>query len=236
MSKRISLISGASRGIGRAIATRLAREDHFVMLLARNAEEINELEFEIDQSGGKALSFQVDIGDEDQVGEVVAQVMRDFRRIDTVINNAGMGIFKHAEEITAAEWTQLMDTNVKGSFLLTRAALPHLKAAGAGHIVGIASDVSRRTFATGSLYCASKYAQDAFFAALRREVRPSGVKVSVLYPGLVDTFFSDNQPGLPEHAYYLQPQDIADAVSYVLNAPPHVVIDELMLHPIGQEW
>lgn len=234
--KRITLISGASRGIGRAIATRLAREEHFVMLLARNAEEISELEFEIDQAGGKALSFNADVTDEAQVAEVVAQVMRDFRRIDAVVNNAGIGIFKNAEDISADEWTQVMNTNVKGSFLLTRAALPHLKAAGSGHIIGIASDVSKRTFATGGLYCASKYAQDAFFAALRREVRPLGVKVSVLYPGLVDTFFHDGQPGQPERGYYLQPSDIADAVSYVLNAPAHVVIDELMLHPIGQEW
>ena len=236
MTKRISLISGASRGIGRAIAARLAHEGHFVMLLARNAEEISELEFEIDQAGGKALSFQADVSDEAQVNEVIAQVVRDFRRIDTVINNAGFGIFKPAEDLTVAEWSQLMDTNVKGSFLLTRAALPHMRAAGSGHIVGIASDVARRTMANGSLYCASKYAQDAFFSALRREVRPHGIKVSVLYPGLVDTYFHEGQPGLPEHGYYLQPKDIADAVSYILNAPPHVVVDELMIHPLGQDY
>jgi len=234
--KKITIISGASRGIGRAIAAQLAREEHFVMLLARNAEEIGELEFEIDQAGGKALSFVADISDEGAVNEVVAQVMRDFRRIDCVINNAGVGVFKPAEEIESEDWDKVMDVNVKGSFLLTKAALPHMKAVGAGHIIGIASDVSKRTFAKGSLYTASKYAQHAFFESLRREVRALGIKVSVVYPGLVDTWFHDGAPGQPQREQYLRPADIASAVSYILNAPPHVLIDELMIHPMCQEW
>jgi NADP-dependent 3-hydroxy acid dehydrogenase YdfG len=236
MNKLVTIISGASRGIGRAIATRLARENHFVLLLARNSEEISELELEIDSAGGKALSFAVDVSNEKQVNEVVDQAIRDFGRIDNVINNAGIGIFKEVENLTEDEWTRVMDVNVKGSFLLTKAVLPHMKSAGSGHIVGIASDVSKRTFAEGSLYCASKYAQHAFFEALRREVRSKGIKVSVIYPGLVDTFFHEGDPGQPHRAQYLQPLDIADAVSYVLNAPRHVIIDELMLHPMKQEW
>lgn len=236
MNKPVTIISGASRGIGRAVATRLARENHFVLLLARNAEEISELELEIDSAGGKALSFAVDIANEKQVNEVVEQAIRDFGRIDTVINNAGIGIFKEADNFSEEEWSRVMDVNVKGSFLLSKAVLPHMKAAGCGHIVGIASDVSKRTFAEGSLYCASKYAQHAFFEALRREVRSKGIKVSMIYPGLVDTYFHEGDPGQPHRAQYLQPNDIADAVSYVLNAPRHVIIDELMLHPMVQEW
>lgn len=236
MDKKITLISGASRGIGRAIATRLTREQHFVMLLARNSEELSELEFEIDQAGGKSLSFPIDIASEKQVNETVDQILRDFGRIDTVINNAGIGIFKPADELAASDWDRVMEVNVKGSFLLSKAALPAMKKAGAGHIVGVASDVSKRTFATGSLYTASKYAQHAFFESLRREVRKLGIKVSVIYPGLVDTYFHDGPPGQAHRTGYLQPTDIADAVAYVLNAPPHVVVDELMLHPMIQEW
>lgn len=234
--KKITIISGASRGIGRAVAAQLAREDHFVMLLARNAEEIGELEFEIDQAGGKALSFVADISNELEVNDVIAQVMRDFHRIDCVINNAGIGVFKPADEIDAEDWDKVMDVNVKGSFLLTKAALPHMKAAGSGHIIGIASDVAKRTFATGSLYTASKYAQHAFFEALRREVRSLGIKVSVIYPGLVDTWFHDGAPGQQKREQYLKGDDIANAVSYILHAPPHVLIDELMIHPMCQEW
>lgn len=236
MDKQVTLISGASRGIGRAAATRLARENHFVMLLARNGEELNELELYIDEAGGKSLSFPLDIADETQVNDCVAKIMCDFGRIDNVVNNAGIGIFKNADELSAEDWDRVMEVNVKGSFLLSKAALPHMKAAGKGHIVGIASDVSKRTFATGSLYTASKYAQHAFFESLRREVRSLGIKVSVIYPGLVDTFFHTGEPGQPQRAGYLRPTDIADAIAYVLNAPPHVIVDELVLHPMVQEW
>jgi NADP-dependent 3-hydroxy acid dehydrogenase YdfG len=236
MDKKITLISGASRGIGRAVAFQLAREGHFVVLLARNAEEIRELEFEIDSAGWKARSFALDISDEAQVNAAVEQVIADFGRIDCVINNAGIGVFKAAETISEAEWNTLMDVNVKGSFLLTKAALPHLKTAGRGHILAVASDVSKRTFPNGSLYCASKYAQDAFFSALRKEVRPHGIKVSVVYPGLVDTHFHKREQGNPAQADYLNPGDIAAAISYILNAPAHVVVDELMIHPLSQEY
>lgn len=236
MTKKITIISGASRGIGRAVSLRLAHEDHFVIILARNAEEIGELEHEIDEAGGKALSFVCDITDKKQVDEAVGQVLRDFKRIDCLINNAGMGIFKSADALTPEDWDRVMDVNVKGSFLLTNAVLPAMKASGAGHILGIASDVSKRTFATGSLYTASKYAQHAFFESLRREVRSLGIKVSVIYPGLVDTYFHGVAQGEAGQAKFLHPEDIAAAVSYVLNAPPHVLIDEIMLHPMSQEW
>lgn len=236
MTKKITLISGASRGIGRAVSLRLAREGHFVVVLARNAEEIGELEHEIDESGGKALAIACDITDQLQVNQAVAQVLHDFKRIDCVVNNAGIGVFKPAEDLSHEDWTQVMDVNVKGTFLLTRAVLPHMKSVGAGHILGIASDVSKRTFAQGSLYTASKYAQHAFFESLRREVRSLGIKVSVVYPGLVDTFFHGDDQGEAKQAKFLHADDIASAVSYILHAPPHVLIDELMIHPMSQEW
>lgn len=234
--KKITLISGASRGIGRAVAQQLAKEGHFCMLMARNAEELGELENDIDTAGGKSVSFPLDISNPDQVNEAVAKIVRDFGRIDHVINNAGLGAFKPAEQLSDAEWDTVMDVNVKGSFLLTKAALPHMKAAKSGHILAIASDVSKRTFPNGSLYCASKYAQDAFFSALRKEVRADGIKVSIIYPGLVDTYFHDGVPGQPHRAQYLQADDIAAAASYILNAPAHVVVDELMIHPLSQDY
>lgn len=235
MSK-IALVSGASRGIGRETARQLARAGYFVALLARNAEELDELEMDIDQTSGKSKAYPVDIADGDAVDRIVRQIISDFGHIDLVVNNAGIGAFKPVEDITAAEWERLMDVNVKGSFNLTKAVLPYMKARGAGHVVAVASDVSKRTFAGGSLYCASKYAQDAFFKSLRQEVQELGVKVSVIYPGLVDTFFHEGTPGTPERAGYLRDMDIAHAVMYVVEAPAHVVIDEIMLHPMCQKW
>ena len=236
MEKKITIITGASRGIGKAIAFKLAKEGHFTILLARNREEIEEIEFQIDETGGKALAIPTDVADEKEVQAAIEQVIRDFGRIDCIINNAGLGIFKNAEEFTLGEWATVMETNVKGTFLLTKAALPYMKAAKKGHIIGIASDVSKRTFAGGSLYCASKYAQDAFLTAVRKEARQSGVKVSVVYPGLVDTFFHGRPEGAEYQQEYLHPQDIASAVSYILSAPEHVVVDELMIHPMSQDY
>jgi NADP-dependent 3-hydroxy acid dehydrogenase YdfG len=236
MSKKITIITGASRGIGKATAFQLAKEGHFTILLARNREEIEEIEFQIDELGGKSLAIPTDIGDEQEVKAAVAQVIRDFGHIDHVINNAGLGIFKPAEDILLGEWTTVMETNVKGTFLLTKAVIPHMKLAKKGHIIGVASDVSKRVFANGSLYCASKYAQDAFLSAVRKEVRQFGVKVSVIYPGLVDTHFHGRIEGAAHQSAYLNPSDIAAAVSYILNAPAHVVVDELMIHPISQEY
>jgi NADP-dependent 3-hydroxy acid dehydrogenase YdfG len=234
--KKISIVTGASRGIGREIATRLAKEGHFVALVARNEEEIRELEFEIDSSGGKSRGYPIDLTDEAAVEAMVADLRAQFGRIDVLVNNAGIGIFKPGHTLRTEEWDRVFDVNVRGSFLMTKAVLPAMLEAKSGHIVAIASDVSKRTFANGSLYCASKYAQDAFFSGLRKEVRASGVKVSVVYPGLVDTFFHDGSPGQPHRAAYLQPHDIADSVAYILNAPAHVVIDELMIHPLVQEY
>jgi NADP-dependent 3-hydroxy acid dehydrogenase YdfG len=234
--KKVSIISGASRGIGREIAFRLAKRGNFVALLARNAEELGELEHDIDSRGGKSKAYPVDISNESQVVEAVEAITKDLGPIQHVVNNAGIGVFKPAELITTAEWEQVMDVNVKGTFLLTKAALPHLLAQGGGHVLGIASDVSKRTFPHGSLYCASKYAQDAFFSSLRREVRSKGVKVSVIYPGLVDTYFHGLDAGAEKQEKYLSSGDIADAVEYILYAPQHVIIDELMLHPMSQEW
>lgn len=234
--KKISIVTGASRGIGREIATRLAKEGHFVALVARNEEEIRELEFEIDSAGGKSRGYPLDLSDEAAVEAMVAELRAQFGRIDILVNNAGIGVFKQGYTISTEEWDRVFEVNVRGSFLMTRAVLPAMLEAGAGHVVAIASDVSKRTFANGALYCASKYAQDAFFSGLRKEVRASGIKVSVVYPGLVDTFFHDGNPGQPHRAEYLKPHDIADAVAYILNAPAHVVIDELMLHPLVQDY
>jgi NADP-dependent 3-hydroxy acid dehydrogenase YdfG len=234
--KKVSIVSGASRGIGREIAFRLAQRGNFVALLARNTEELEELEHDIDSKGGKSKAYPLDISDERQVTEAVAAIAKDLGTIQHVVNNAGIGVFKPTQLISSAEWEQVMDVNVKGTFLLTKAALPYLLEQKSGHILGIASDVSKRTFPNGSLYCASKYAQDAFFAALRREVRSQGVKVSVIYPGLVDTFFHGLDAGTEKQAQYLSSGDIADAAAYILYAPQHVIIDELMLHPMSQEW
>ena len=232
LTNQVAIISGASRGIGKATALLLALQGATVVAVARSGPELSDLTLKT-----RGLSIVADIADAEDAQHVIDETLRHYGRLDILICNAGVGSFAELEQFEAEEWDRIFATNVKGTFLLCKAAVPHFKAQRRGHIVGIASDVSKRTFAHGSAYGASKYAQDALLASLRKEVRPHGVKVSTIYPGLVDTYFNDTTPGSPEaEKTHLRPADVAQAVRYVLEAPAHVVIDELMLHPLTQEW
>ncbi len=232
LTNQVVIISGASRGIGKATALLLALQGATVVAVARSEQELSDLTHKT-----RGLSIVADIADEDDARHVVAETLRRYGRLDILVCNAGVGSFAELEQFTGEEWDRIFDTNVKGTFLLCKAAVPHFKTQKRGHIVGIASDVAKRTFAHGTAYGASKYAQDALLANLRKEVRPHGIKVSTIYPGLVDTYFNDTTPGSAEaEKTHLRPADVAQAVRYVLEAPAHVVIDELMLHPLTQEW
>ncbi|MGI4743273.1 MAG: SDR family oxidoreductase [Janthinobacterium lividum] len=231
LTNQVVLITGASRGIGRATALLLALQGAHVVLVARSDDELLDL-----AAKTQGLPLVADVTDEADVKHVVEETIRHFGRLDAVVCNAGVGTFNELEHFSLEEWERMFATNVRGTFLLCKYAVPHFKARHKGHIVGITSDVAKRTFPNGTAYGASKFAQDALLGSLRKEVRPHGIKVSTIYPGLVDTHFN-GQPGGEITAHtHLRPQDVAQAVRYVLEAPPHVVIDELMLHPMTQEW
>ncbi|OJJ17259.1 short-chain dehydrogenase [marine bacterium AO1-C] len=234
--QKTAIITGASRGIGRAIALELAQQGIYVILIARNSQELTELQTQVEQKGGKADFYALDIAQANEVKSTVEQILDKHSQIDYLINNAGVGSFQEFETFEEAELDRIMNVNIKGTFLLTKELVLHMKSRKQGHIVTIASDVSKRTFPNGSVYCASKYAQDALMSALRKEVRSFGIKVSTIYPGLVDTHFNGNQPGEPDNKNWLKPEDIAQSVSYVLSAPAHVVVDELMIHPLEQDY
>lgn len=230
------LITGASKGIGRALALKLAAEGANLALVARSRDELEDLNNEIQELGGHAQIFVGDVADEALATKAVADTVAAYGKLDAVVNNAGFGIFKQAEHLSVEEWNSVFETNVKGTFLFSREAVQAMKQSGGGHIVNVASDVAKRVFDGGSLYCASKFAQDAFSMALRKEVRPFKIKVSVLYSGLVDTHFHARPQGDPYHADWLTPENVADSIHFVLSAPVHVVIDELMVHPLSQAY
>ncbi|GAB2690863.1 oxidoreductase [Hymenobacter frigidus] len=232
LTDQVAIVTGASRGIGKAISLLLALQGAKVVAVARSEDELIEL-----TNKTQGLGIVADVADESDAVHVVAETLRQYGRLDIVVCNAGVGSFNELENFSDAEWDRIFDTNVKGTFLLCKAVVPYFKAQKKGHIVGITSDVAKRTFAHGTAYGASKYAQDAVLGSLRKEVRPHGIKVSTIYPGLVDTYFNDTRPGSAEaEKTHLRPADVAQAVRYVLEAPAHVVIDELMLHPLTQEW
>ena len=236
LKNKTILITGASKGIGRALALMLAAEGCNLGLVARSEAELVQLKVEVEQLGVKALIFAGDVADSQAAQNAINSVQNSFGNLYAVVNNAGFGVFKQAENIDAEEWDSVMNTNVKGTFLYSKFALPHMRTQGEGHIINVASDVAKRVFDGGSLYCASKYAQDAFSMALRKEVRKYGIKVSVVYSGLVDTHFHAHEQGDAKADLWLKDKDVADAILYILTAPKHVVIDELMLHPLSQDY
>ncbi len=232
------IISGASRGIGRATALLLAQHGANVVATARNVTDLKELE-KIATEGsvrGKIITVAGDVASEADMEAVVKTALDHFSHLDVVINNAGYGVFKNVEEITVDEWDGVMATNVKGTFVLTKAALPALKAQGSGHVIVVASDVAKRTFAGGSLYTASKYAQEAFMGALRKEVRSFGIKVTGVYSGLVDSHFHEKGHGHETSKNWLKNEDMAESMLFIVSRPAHVVIDEFMVHPLEQEY
>lgn len=233
LENKTVIISGASRGIGRATALLLAQNGANVVITARNVIELKQVEAE---GNGRIVAVPGDVSSEVDMQRVVQTALDRFGRLDVVINNAGYGVFKNVDEISVDEWDELMATNVKGTFLLTKAALPTLKAQGSGHVVVVASDVAKRTFAGGSLYTASKYAQEAFTGALRKEVRPFGIKVTGVYSGLVDSHFHEKGHGHETSQKWLKNEDMAESMLFIVSRPAHVVIDEFMVHPLEQEY
>ena len=164
------LITGASKGIGRSLALLLSEKGANLSLIARSEIELLSLKAEIEVIGTKAEIFVGSVSDEAFVKSTIASTVEKFGSIDGLVNNAGFGIFQQATEISTADWDSIYDTNVKGTFLFCRETIPLMKQNGGGHIINVASDVAKRVFDGGSLYCSSKYAQDAFSMALRKEV------------------------------------------------------------------
>jgi NADP-dependent 3-hydroxy acid dehydrogenase YdfG len=231
LKDKIIILTGASKGIGRALAIQAAQQGAHLALVARSKTELKSVQAACMAHGAKCLIFVGNVSNEKLANETI----ETFGGIDFMINNAGYGIFGPTESYSAEAWSDVYDTNVKGTFLFSKAVLPAMKAAGRGHIINVASDVAKRVFDGGSLYCSSKFAQDAFSAALRKEVRKDGIKVSVVYSGLVDTTFHPN-PGEESKKTWLTDTDMADSILFIMSQPAHVVIDELMIHPLSQDY
>jgi NADP-dependent 3-hydroxy acid dehydrogenase YdfG len=216
MPRPTAVITGASKGIGRAIAIRLAKA-YDIVAVARSANELSELAREIEQAGAKCQTHAIDITDPaavtDALGGVDAQIL---------VNNAGIGIMKPFAELTRDEWRSMVDLNFNALFDVTRAVLPGMIARQSGHIVVIGSIAGRSAFTGGTCYTATKAAVQAFTESLMLELREHHYKVSVVNPGGVATDFGSG--GFGDQSWKLQPRDVANAVAAVIDTPPEVLI------------
>ncbi|ACJ34689.1 Short-chain alcohol dehydrogenase [Anoxybacillus flavithermus WK1] len=228
---QVAIVTGASRGIGLAIAHKLA-EQGMQLVLIGSSSDIHRVGDQLKD----VKTFQVDVSNEQQMNEVVEATIAAFGRIDLLVNNAGIGVFKSVEETTVEEWKRLFEVNVQGVFIGTKAVLPQMKKQRSGTIITVSSDVGRYTIANGSAYTATKYAVQGFSGSVAQEVRPYGIRVGTINPGMVDTYFANSTQGLPEKAEWLKAEDVAEAVVYMASAPKHMLVDEIVLHPLIQTY
>lgn len=214
-----AVVTGASRGIGRAIARRLAA-DHHVVAVARSRRELEDLAAEIRAGGGECTPVSADVTDGPAVERALGGI-----EADVLVNNAGVGHLKPFLEITPAEWQQMLDVNLTGIFHVTRALLPGMMDRERGHVVIIGSIAGRSAFKGGTAYGATKHALMGFAESLMLEARERDVKVSLVNPGSVRTGFGRGE--LAGKDWALAAEDVADAVAYVLATPPNVLVHRL---------
>lgn len=214
MPQPIAVVTGASRGIGRAIALRLAG-DFEIVAAARSRDELEKLAHEIESCGGVCHPCPVDLTDPAAVhatlGTVDAQVL---------VNNAGVGMLKPFMELGRDEWTSMVNLNFTALFDVTRAIVPAMIARKSGHVVIVGSISGRSAFVGGTCYAATKAAANSFAESLMLELRDFGVKVSVVNPGSVATHFSERS----DASWMLAPQDVANTVAAVVATPPDVLM------------
>jgi NADP-dependent 3-hydroxy acid dehydrogenase YdfG len=227
----VLLITGASSGIGAATARRAAETGYRLVLAARREDRLREL---ADELGGaqRAIAVRCDVSDWEDDQALAQAALDSFGRLDAVFANAGFGAQRGFLEESVEHWRSMVLTNVLGTALTIRATLPHLLERGSGHFL-ITSSVAGRRALPGSLYSATKWAVTAMGEALRAELRQmhdnTGIRVTLIEPGMTDTEFFDRRP---QNA--LADDDLARAVIYALSQPEHVDVNEILIRPSSQ--
>ena len=218
----IALITGASRGIGRSTALRLAK-DHDIIALARTAADLESLKAEIEKSGSSCRTIVVDLADHDATDRALAGV-----QCDVLVNNAGVGPIKPFLSLSRQEWHSIVDVNFNSMFHVTRAVLPGMIERRRGHVIIVGSISGRSAFVGGTAYAASKHAVAAFAECLMLEVREHGVRVSTINPGSVATAFSERA----DASWMLSPDEVADSIAHILGTPPDVLVHSLEIRAL----
>jgi 3-oxoacyl-[acyl-carrier protein] reductase len=224
---RVAIVTGAGRGIGRAIALTLAGHGARLSLAARREPALQAIAAQIETKGGQATCLPTDVSREPEVVRLVQDTVARFGRLDIVVNNAGLGIFGPLAEMTAEEWDSVMAVNARGPFLLCREAIPYLRQQPQSFIVNISSVVGIKGYANQAAYSASKHALMGMSAALAKEVQADGIRVHAICPGGVDTpMVRQARPDL-DPSVLMDPQEIADLVLFLVTRQGKALIDQV---------
>ncbi len=219
-----ALITGASRGIGRAIALALARS-HDLILTARSANDLADVAVAATALDASCRTVPLDLRDPGAIANELGGLTPD-----VLINNAGLAVMKPFLQLTADEWHSQVDVNINALYHVTRAVLPAMVARGTGHVITIGSLAGRNTFVGGSCYSGTKHFVMGFTESLMLEVRDAGVKVSVVMPGSVDT---DLFPEGTDRSWMLEPEDVAAVVANMVNTPAHALQARVEVRPLS---
>jgi NADP-dependent 3-hydroxy acid dehydrogenase YdfG len=237
LSGKVALITGASAGIGQACARALAEEGARLVLTSRRQERLNELKQEAEKLGTQAISVVGDAREESTAKKTVEAAKQAFGQIDILINNTGVGNYKNLIDTSAEEYDDMMDTNVRSTFLFTRHAVPVMLEQKQGTILMISSMAGVYGFGGEAVYCATKFAQVGFAQALDRELRPHGIKVGVICPGGVKTEFALGRGRTQEgvsNSDMLEPEDVAGAVLLACKQSPGSRIIEIQMRTMAE--
>jgi len=229
LAGQVAVVTGASRGIGLAIARRLGQMGARVSLCARNAANLERAASGLRAAGIQLLALRTDVTRGDEVASLVSETRRAFGPVDILVNNAGIGIFGPFQEQTETDWNAIMDTNLKSVFLVSRAVAPEMIRRKTGHIINIGSLAGKSAFANGAVYCASKWGLLGLTGCMAEELRAHGIRVSAICPGSVATEFSPHAGKDP--ARMLQPEDVAHAVAALVTQAPGSFISEVLIRP-----
>jgi NAD(P)-dependent dehydrogenase (short-subunit alcohol dehydrogenase family) len=233
LTGQVAVVTGAGRGIGRAVAAAFAREGAFVVLASRSPREIASVQRDIEAAGGRALAVATDVRQEPAVAALVSRALAEGGRIDCLVTAAGLAAFGPVADAKTADWDQLMAVNLRGAFLCCRAVLPAMTARRHGTIINIGSVVTSRTLPGSAAYTASKYGLLGFSRVLAEEMRPHGVRVGVLSAGATDTPLWDAVPSPPDRALMLKPEQVARAAVFMAALEPGATLEGLSILPQG---
>lgn len=241
LNGRVAIVTGAGKGVGKELCKSLLEQGTHVIAVTRNKEDLKMLDSETHslQESNSAQLLQVvgDVSMEETAEEAIMLAKDQFGKIDILVNNAGMGIYGRLEDISIENYDAMMSSNMRSTFLFTKAVLPFMKEHRYGHIVNVASVAGKKGLPNETVYCATKFAQIGFAQALDYEVREFGIKVSSIAPGGINTNFAmgtgrtKNDPVLED---FLDAMDVVKAIMFILEQSPKSRIIELFMRPISE--
>lgn len=233
LAGQVAVVTGAGRGIGRAIAGALGREGAAVALAARSGPELDGVVREIEQAGGRALAVPTDVRQEAAVEALVRRALAEWRQVDVLVNAAGVATFAPVTDSKLDDWDQMLAVNLRGAVLCCRAVLPGMVGRHRGTIINVGSVVTSRSLAGSAAYTASKYGLLGFSRVLAEEMRPHGVRVGVLTAGATDTPLWDAMPAAPARDRMLRADQVAEAALLMAGLGPNASLEEVTLLPAG---